>query len=142
MTEPAEPHKKTAASVAALLPELPPDVTIEGVSRELYDEENERDIFAKTGRFKLIDQARALDIYPFFQALDNNDGAEAQIYGRRVLMFGSNNYLGLTRHPYVMEAARDAVLKYGTSLTGSRLLNGTTHLHEELEARIARFLGK
>ena len=142
MTEPAETHKKTAAAVAALLPELPPDVTIEGAVRERYDGENERDIFAKTGRFKLIDQARALDIYPFFQALDNNDGAEAQIHGRRVLMFGSNNYLGLTRHPEVVDAAHAALQKYGTSMTGSRLLNGTTHLHEELEQRMARFLRK
>jgi 8-amino-7-oxononanoate synthase len=57
-------------------------------------------------------------------------------------MFGSNNYLGLTRHPEVVEAATEAVKRYGTSMTGSRLLNGTTHLHEELEARIARFLRK
>ena len=56
-------------------------------------------------------------------------------------MLGSNNYLGLTRHPRVVEAAQDAVAEYGTSMTGSRLLNGTTHLHEELEDRIAEFLG-
>ncbi len=110
--------------------------------RDRYDGQEKRDIFSKTAEFTLVERARDLQIYPFFQALDNNDGPEAQIYGRRVLMFGSNNYLGLTRHPHVVEAARDAVLKYGTSMTGSRLLNGTTHLHEELEARIARFLRK
>jgi 8-amino-7-oxononanoate synthase len=143
MSEPVEPQKEAVASAVAVpLPELPPDVTIEGMLSERYAGQDERDIFAKTGRFKLIDQARELDIYPFFQALDNNDGPEAEIYGQRVLMFGSNNYLGLTRHPEVVEAARAAIQKYGTSMTGSRLLNGTTHLHEELEHRMARFLRK
>jgi 8-amino-7-oxononanoate synthase len=123
-------------------PELPAELTIEGMISERYLDDGERDIFAKTTQFKLIDQAREFDLYPFFQALDNNDGAEAQIHGKRVLMFGSNNYLGLTRHPEVVEAAVEAVKRYGTSMTGSRLLNGTTHLHEELEARIARFLRK
>jgi len=124
------------------LPPLPPDVNIEAMLRERYDGADERDIFSKTEQFTLTERARDLGIYPFFQALDNNDGPQAQIYGKRVLMFGSNNYLGLTRHPEVVEAARAAVLAYGTSMTGSRLLNGTTHLHEELEDRIARFLGK
>ena len=124
------------------LPPLPPDVNIEAMLRERYDGADERDIFSKTEQFKIIERARDLGIYPFFQALDNNDGPQAQIYGKRVLMFGSNNYLGLTRHPEVVEAARAAVLEYGTSMTGSRLLNGTTHLHEELEYRIARFLRK
>jgi len=124
------------------MPELPADLTIEGMNRDRYDGENDRDIFAKTERFNLTEQARAYDLYPFFQALDNNDGPEAQIYGQRVLMFGSNNYLGLTRHPEVVKAAHDALDKYGTSMTGSRLLNGTTHLHEELELKIASFLHK
>jgi 8-amino-7-oxononanoate synthase len=124
------------------MPELPADLTIEGMNRDRYDGENDRDIFAKTERFNLTEQAREYDLYPFFQALDNNDGPEAQIYGQRVLMFGSNNYLGLTRHPEVVKAAHDALDKYGTSMTGSRLLNGTTHLHEELELKIASFLHK
>ncbi len=64
------------------------------------------------------------------------------IDGRRVVMLGSNNYLGLTRHPKVVKAARDAVDRYGTSMTGSRLLNGSTLLHEQLEARIAEFLNR
>src|SRR3989304_775218 len=106
-----------------------------------YDGGEGRDILAKVREFKLAEQARALDVYPFFQPLDRNDGPEAQIYGRRVLMLGSNNYLGLTRHPRAIRAARDAVAEHGPSLTGSRLLNGTTHLHEKLEERIAEFLG-
>jgi 8-amino-7-oxononanoate synthase len=120
----------------------PPDLTIEGMVRERYNGQDDRDVFSKTAEFTLMEQARTAQLYPFFQPLDNNDGPEARIYGRRVLMFGSNNYLGLTRHPYVIEKAREAIATYGTSMTGSRLLNGSIHLHEELEGRIARFLGK
>ncbi len=121
--------------------EAPSGLTIEGMIRERYDGDG-RDIFAKASDFTLIEQARAAELYPFFQPLDINDGPEAEIYGKRVLMLGSNNYLGLTRHPYVIEAAAQAIKRFGTSMTGSRLLNGTTHLHEELEGRIARFLGR
>jgi 8-amino-7-oxononanoate synthase len=78
-------------------------------------------------------------MYPFFKALESNEGPEAIIDGRRVLMFGSNNYLGLTRHPRVVKASRDAVERYGTSMTGSRLLNGSTRLHERLEELLAEF---
>lgn len=136
------------AKLPAEAPELapvsgrPPGLTIERLIRDRYEGLDERDIFAKAAQFTIVEDARELNAYPFYQALDNNDGPEAQIYGRRVLMFGSNNYLGLTRHPRVMEAAQAALTKYGTSMTGSRLLNGTTHLHEELETRIAVFLRK
>jgi 8-amino-7-oxononanoate synthase len=133
-TRPAE-----KAVTAAPLPPLPPDVAIEQL-REEYGAD-ERDVFAKAAQFTLVQRARDLEIYPFFQALDNNDGPEAQVQGRRVLMFGSNNYLGLTRHPRVVGAAREAIATYGTSMTGSRLLNGTTKLHEELEEKMADFLG-
>lgn len=126
---------QTAAAVFAGL-------SIEGMLRERYDDSGGgRDIFAKVEGFKLTQQARAARLYPFFQPLDRNDGPEAEIYGRRVLMLGSNNYLGLTRHPRVIEAAHKAIDEHGTSLTGSRLLNGTTHLHEKLENEIADFLG-
>lgn len=120
----------------------PAGLTIQAMIRDRYDSKDERDIFAKAEEFTLVEQARQLGLYPFFQPLDSNDGPEGQIYGRRVLMFGSNNYLGLTRHPYVIEAARKALLQYGTSMTGSRLLNGSTYLHEELEGRIAQFVRK
>jgi 8-amino-7-oxononanoate synthase len=126
----------------ASLPELPPDMTVEALLPHRYDGQDDRDIFSKAFEFTIADQARDREIYPFFQPLDNNDGPEAQIYGKRVLMFGSNNYLGLTRHPYVVDSATRAVLKYGTSMTGSRLLNGSTHMHEELERRIANFVHK
>jgi len=125
---------------AGAMPPPPDDMSIDEMNKELYDGGDEKDIFSKTQQFTLADRARDLDIYPFFQPLDNNDGPVAQIYGKTVLMFGSNNYLGLTRHPYVIEKASEAVLKFGTSMTGSRLLNGSTKLHEELEGRIASFL--
>jgi 8-amino-7-oxononanoate synthase len=122
------------------LPPLPDELSIEHMVKERYGGTDARDIFSKVHEFTAVELAREAGIYPFFQPLDNNDGPEAQIDGQRVLMFGSNNYLGLTRHPEVVEAARAAVLKYGTSMTGSRLLNGTTGLHEELEHRLAAFL--
>src|SRR3990172_6055350 len=100
-------------------------LSIEGMIRERYDGGEAGDIFAKAFEFTLADQARAASLYPFFQPLDSNDGPEAQIYGRRVLMFGSNNYLGLTRHPQVIKAAREAISRFGSSMTGSRLLNGS-----------------
>ena len=125
---------QTAAAVFAGL-------SFEASLRDRYDGQAGRDIFAKVEGFKITEQARAAQLYPFFQALDRNDGPEAEIYGRRVVMLGSNNYLGLTRHPRVIQAAHDALSDHGTSLTGSRLLNGTTHLHERLENKIAEFLG-
>jgi 8-amino-7-oxononanoate synthase len=128
------------AQVTSPLPPLPADITTEGLKVESYAATDDRDVFSKIESFTLAARAREIGIYPFFQALDNNDGTEAQIYGQRVLMFGSNNYLGLTRHPHVVESARAALLKYGSSMTGSRLLNGTTKLHEELEGRMASFL--
>ncbi|MEX0799786.1 MAG: pyridoxal phosphate-dependent aminotransferase family protein [Dehalococcoidia bacterium] len=132
-TEPDTDPQEAANAFAGL--------TIEAMLRERYEDEETRDIFAKVHGFKLTEQARAVGLYPFFQPLDRNDGPEAHIYGKRVVMLGSNNYLGLTRHPRVIQAAHDALDEHGTSLTGSRLLNGTTHLHEKLESRIAEFLG-
>src|SRR5258706_10980957 len=79
---------------------------------------------------------------PFFRPLDLNDGPEAVIDGRRVIMFGSNNYLGLTTHPKVREAAAAAINRFGTSMTGSRLVNGSMKLHEEFEQKLAAFMGK
>ena len=120
--------------------DLPPDVTIEALAIDGYDDADSRDIFAKARAFQLVKKAKAFGFYPFYKALDSNEGPEAIIDGKRVIMLGSNNYLGLTRHPKVVGAARDAVEKYGTSMTGSRLLNGTTKLHEQLEETLADFL--
>jgi len=101
------------------------------------------DLFTKAYEFnKIIEESRDQNIYPYFQALECNHGVEATLKGKRVLMLGSNNYLGLTTHPKVREAAIDAIKKFGTSMTGSRLLNGTLELHEIFESEIAEFLGK
>ncbi len=101
-----------------------------------------RDILLKCFQFKAADNARKMGIYPYFRPLDFNDGPEAQINGKRVTMLGSNNYLGLTTHPRVREAARAAIDRFGTSMTGSRLVNGSMRLHEEFEGKLAAWFGK
>ncbi|AGP36148.1 aminotransferase class I/II-fold pyridoxal phosphate-dependent enzyme [Sorangium cellulosum] len=101
-----------------------------------------RDVFEKANKFMTADNARAMGVYPFFRPLDFNNGPEAQLEGRTVIMLGSNNYLGLTTHPKVREAARNAIDKYGTSMTGSRLVNGSMRLHNELEEKLAAYHGK
>lgn len=102
-----------------------------------------RDIFAKAKTFQfLIKTAREIGIYPYYHALERNDGPVAIFRGQEVIMLGSNNYLGLTTHPKVKEAAIDAINNYGTSMTGSRFLNGTIELHEQFESELAQFVGK
>jgi 8-amino-7-oxononanoate synthase len=86
--------------------------------------------------------AQALGLYPFFIPIEQAEGPEVVIHGKKYIMIGSNNYLGLTNHPKVKEAAIEAVRKYGTSCTGSRFLNGTLQMHLELEERLAKFVGK
>ena len=83
-----------------------------------------------------------LGIYPYFRALSDTEGAIAHFEGKEVIMIGSNNYLGLTTDPRVRHAVVDAVERYGTSVTGSRFLNGTLELHLELDRRLAKFVGK
>ncbi|HET9960406.1 MAG TPA: aminotransferase class I/II-fold pyridoxal phosphate-dependent enzyme [Polyangiaceae bacterium] len=101
-----------------------------------------RDVLEKCQKFMAADNARKMGIYPFFRPLDLNDGPEAVINGRRVVMFGSNNYLGLTTHPRVREASKAAIDRFGTSMTGSRLVNGSMKLHEEFEEKLAAWFGK
>ncbi len=101
-----------------------------------------KDVFDKCFKFMTADNARAMGVYPFFRPLDFNNGPEAQLEGRMVTMLGSNNYLGLTTHPKVRAAAQAAIDKYGTSMTGSRLVNGSMRLHKELEEKLAAFHGK
>jgi 8-amino-7-oxononanoate synthase len=100
------------------------------------------DIFDKCYKFTIAREAMAAGYYPFFYALSNNEGTEAIYQGRRLIMCGSNNYLGLTTDPRVRQAAIDAVKTYGTSCTGSRFANGTLELHEQLERQLAEFVGK
>ena len=101
-----------------------------------------KDVFEKCYAYTLTDNARKMGIYPFFRPLDKNDGPEAVLDGKRLLMLGSNNYLGLTTHPLVREAAMNAIRDYGTSMTGSRLGNGSMKLHQELEEKLAALMGK
>lgn len=100
------------------------------------------DIFSKSGEYTRAAEARAAGLYPYFIPLTNNEGTEAAIGDHRVIMIGSNNYLGLTVHPHVRQAAIDAIQQYGTSCTGSRFLNGTLEMHLELERRLAEWVGK
>lgn len=100
------------------------------------------DIFEKCSGFTAAREAMALGIYPYFIPLTENEGSEATFRGHRLIMCGSNNYLGLTTHPKVRQAAREAIDRYGTSCTGSRFLNGTLELHERLESELAEWVGK
>ena len=97
------------------------------------------DLFKKCYDFTRADEIKALGVYPYFRAIQENEGPVVQIEGKRKIMAGSNNYLGLTAHPRVVEAAVKAVEKYGTGCSGSRYLTGTLDLHEELESRLAGF---
>lgn len=87
------------------------------------------------------DMLRKHNLYPFFRAIEESDGSTVTISGKKQVMIGSNNYLGLTHHPEVQEAAIKAIEKYGTGCTGSRFLNGNLNLHEELEIKLAKYLG-
>jgi 8-amino-7-oxononanoate synthase len=100
------------------------------------------DILQKCYDYMDVKNAKATGIYPFFIPLTENEGTEAEFKGHRLIMCGSNNYLGLTTHPKVKEAAIEAVKRYGTSCTGSRFLNGTLELHEQLEHELADWVGK
>ena len=96
----------------------------------------------KVSAFKTAEKLKDADIYPFFRPLQSDQDTEVIIDGKRVLMFGSNSYLGLTNHPFVKEAAKKAIDKYGSGCAGSRFLNGTLDLHLELEEALAQFVGK
>jgi len=87
-------------------------------------------------------RAKAAGIYPYFRAIESDQDTEVVIDGKKVLMFGSNAYLGLTNHPKVIEAAVAATKKYGTGMAGSRFLNGTLDIHLELERKLANFMNK
>lgn len=96
----------------------------------------------KLSKYDAPQRAMAMGIYPYFREIQSDQDTEVMISGKKVLMFGSNAYLGLTNHPKVKEAAIEAVKKYGTGCAGSRFLNGTLDLHIQLEKRLAEFVGK
>jgi 8-amino-7-oxononanoate synthase len=101
-----------------------------------------QDIFAKCYEFKEAEQARESGLYPYFIPIEENRGSRVVMKGREVIMIGSNNYLGLSLDPRVQESAKKAIERFGTSCSGSRLINGTFTMHEELEHRLARFVGR
>lgn len=97
---------------------------------------------ARLSQYQEPQKAMAAGIYPYFREIESEQDTEVIINGRKVLMFGSNSYMGLTNHPKVKEAAIEATKKYGTGLAGSPFLNGTLDIHKELEAKLAAFVGK
>lgn len=98
------------------------------------------DLFEKCYSYTTANDVRAAGIYPYFHPIQSGAGDEVVIYGRKCIMIGSNNYMGLVNHPKVKEAAVNAVKKYGAGCTGSPFLNGTLDLHLELQERLAKFV--
>ncbi len=96
----------------------------------------------KVAAFTTAEDLKSADIYPFFRPLESDQDTEVIIGGKRVLMFGSNSYLGLTNNPEVKLASKKAIDKYGSGCAGSRFLNGTLDLHLQLEDALAKFVGK
>ncbi|HQM96018.1 MAG TPA: pyridoxal phosphate-dependent aminotransferase family protein, partial [Clostridia bacterium] len=100
------------------------------------------DIFQKCHKFETADEIRKKGIYPFFHALQSKQDTEVIMEGKRRIMLGSNNYLGLTTNSDVVKAGLEAIERYGTGCSGSRFLNGTLQLHLELENELASFLNQ
>ncbi len=96
----------------------------------------------RLGKYTAPQETKAAGVYPYFRTISGDQDTEVLMNGRKVLMFGSNSYLGLTNHPKVKEAAKNAIDKYGTGCAGSPFLNGTLDLHIEFENKLADFLGK
>lgn len=103
----------------------------------------QKNLQKKIARYTDVAEVRATNLYPYFRVIESGQDTEVRMNnGQRMLMFGSNSYLGLTSHPAIKEAAKKAVDKYGSGCAGSRFLNGTLDIHIELEDRLARFTGK
>ncbi len=100
------------------------------------------DLFKKCYQYDAAKIARKAGYYPYFHELTSKQDTIVHMEGKEMIMIGSNNYLGLTSHPEVIQASIEATLKYGTGVSGSRFLNGTLNLHRELETELAEFLNK
>ena len=103
--------------------------------------QDRRDVFEKCFSFTRHKAAKELGVYPYFRPLVKSEGSRVVIEGKPRIMLGSNNYLGLTHHPEVIAAAKQAIDEFGTGCTGSRMLNGTLELHNQLEDELAEFMG-
>ncbi len=99
------------------------------------------DIFDKCYNYTQANEVRKKGLYPFFREIESAQDTEVYINGKKMLMLGSNSYMGLTNHPEVKQAAIDAINKYGTGNAGSRFLNGTLDIHRKLEEKLADFIG-
>src|SRR5438270_8955035 len=99
-------------------------------------------LFDKCKSFTKARELQAVGLYPYFRPISHSEDTVVVIEGKERIMMGSNNYLGLTHHPAVLAAAKQALERYGSGCTGSRLLNGTLDLHERLEQELAQFFGK
>jgi len=99
-------------------------------------------LYEKIAQFQDANIIREMGLYPYFRPIESGQDTEVVIDNKRVLMFGSNSYLGLTNHPKIKEASKRAIDKYGTGCAGSRFLNGTLDIHIELENRLSKFVGK
>ena len=99
-------------------------------------------LHTKLSKYNLPQKLMSAGLYPYFRVIESDQDTEVMINGKKVLMFGSNSYLGLTCHPKVKEAAKNAIDKYGTGCAGSRFLNGNLDIHMELEERLARLVNK
>lgn len=97
---------------------------------------------SKLARYQEPQRVKALGVYPYFRPIESEQNTEVIMHGKRVLMFGSNSYLGLTNHPKIKQASIEAIKKYGTGCAGSPFLNGTLDIHIELEEKLADFVGK
>ena len=96
----------------------------------------------KLSRYDAPQKAKDAGVYPYFREISSDQDTEVLMHGKKVLMFGSNSYMGLTNHPKVKEAAIAATKKYGTGMAGSPFLNGTLDIHKRLEERLADYIGK
>ncbi|MFN0181986.1 MAG: aminotransferase class I/II-fold pyridoxal phosphate-dependent enzyme [Gemmatimonadales bacterium] len=99
-------------------------------------------LFDKCRKYTKVEEVKALGLYPYFKPISESEDTVVVIEGQKRIMLGSNNYLGLTHHPKVLEAATRALHLYGSGCTGSRFLNGTLDLHLQLEEALAKFVGK
>ena len=121
---------------------LTKDGLIESVVTESAGSRPRPSIFDKVVEYERVKEMRDADVYPYFKALESSQEPEVRCGGCDMIMLSSNNYLGLTSHPKVVEAAIKATREYGTGCAGSRFMNGTLEIHEELEARLAKFFSK
>ncbi|MFP5039869.1 serine palmitoyltransferase [Parasediminibacterium sp. JCM 36343] len=102
----------------------------------------QKKLHQRVSAFKDAEEVRSMGLYPYFRTIQSGQGTEVILNNKKVLMFGSNSYLGLTNHPKIIEAAKKATDKYGSGCAGSRFLNGTLDIHIELENRLAAYTGK